>query len=138
MKQYRINNEGITMSKINELNTEQVKELVALFQTESKSNSLNEMIGEKVIIRTHSAGVFFGELKKKSGNEVILNNARRMWRWKSAKSVSLSGVAVHGINQGKSCIAPAVSSVWLQAIEIISCSDRSIKSIEGAEDVEAK
>jgi hypothetical protein len=39
----------------------------------------NFMIGNHVIIRTYSAGVWAGILDQKSGNEVILANARRMW-----------------------------------------------------------
>jgi hypothetical protein len=94
-------------------------------------------IGKPVIVRTYSAGVWFGTLSEKSGNEVILTDARRMWRWWAAKSISLSGVAVHGINQKKSSIAPAVGSVWLEAIEIIPTSDEATASLKEAPVVEA-
>lgn len=97
----------------------------------------SQYIGKKVIIRTYSAGVWFGELSEKSGDEVILKNARRMWRWKAKESISLSGVAVHGINQESSKIAPAVASVWLEAIEILSLTDVAISSIEESLDVKA-
>lgn len=97
-----------------------------------------QYIGKRVIIRTYSAGVWFGTLSEKSGNEVILTNARRMWRWQAAKSISLSGVAVYGIEQSKSKIAPSVESVWLEAIEIIELSDVAIKTIGEAKDVEAE
>lgn len=96
------------------------------------------LIGQKVIIRTYSAGVHFGTLAEKEGKEVILHNSRRMWYWHAAKSISLSGVAVHGINQAKSKICPVVPNLWLEAVEIIPCSDEAIKSIEGAKDVEAQ
>ena len=103
-----------------------------------KTGSLNEMIGKKVIIRTYSAGVWFGTLSQKSSNEVILTDARRMWRWWAAKSISLSGVAVYGVKADKSKIAPSVNDVWLEAIEIIPCTDMAIASIEGCKDVEAQ
>ena len=101
------------------------------------TGSLNEMIGKKVIIRTYSAGVWFGLLEQKSGNEVILRNARRMWRWQTKQSISLSSVAVYGIDEPNSKIAVKVDSVWLEAIEIIPCTDESITSIEGAKDVKS-
>jgi len=41
-----------------------------------------------VIVRTHSAGVFAGELKSRNGKEVDLNNARRLWYWYGAASLS--------------------------------------------------
>ena len=99
---------------------------------------LNSMIGEKVIIRTYSAGVWFGVLSEKSGNEVIISNARRMWRWKAKKSVSLSAVALHGIDCSASSIVEAVNSVWLEAIEITPCTNAAIESIEGAENATAR
>ncbi|MAT38900.1 MAG: hypothetical protein CL946_04780 [Ectothiorhodospiraceae bacterium] len=95
-------------------------------------------MGQSVIIRTYSAGVWFGVLSEKSGDEVILTNARRMWRWQAAKSISLSGVAVHGIDRTKSKICEPVSSVWLQQIEILPCTATAIESIRGAENVEAQ
>ena len=59
--------------------------------------SLNSMIGKIVIVRTYSAGCWFGELSEKDGNEVILKNARRMWYWHAANSISLSACALFGI-----------------------------------------
>jgi len=114
------------------------KELSKLFNGGSKNEGLNNHIGEKVIIRTYSAGVWFGKLEEKAGNEVILSNARRMWRWQCEKSISLSGVAVYGIDQNDSKICPAITKQWLEAIEIISMTDTAIKSIEEAKDVEAE
>lgn len=100
--------------------------------------TLNDQIGEKVIIRTYSAGVWFGELSQKVKNEVILINARRMYRWWAASSISLSGVAKHGIKHEESKICVPVSKVWLEAIEIISLAATCIKSIESAPEVIAE
>ena len=96
-------------------------------------------IGNKVIIRTYSAGVWFGTLIEKSGNEVILQNARRMWKWWAKESISLSGVVQHGIIQEKSKIAPMIPSVWLEAIEILPIVSTSvITSIEGCPSAKAE
>lgn len=123
---------------INNLTIGQAKELASLFQSGSQRAGLNTMIGEKVIIRTDSAGVWFGELAEKAGNEVIIKNARRMWKWWAAESISLSAIALYGVRQDKSKIVSAVPAVWLEAIEIIPCSDAAIKSIESAQDVKAE
>ena len=123
---------------INELTIGQAKELAAMFASQPQSASLNSMIGKQVIIRTYSAGVWFGTLSEKSGNEVIISNARRMWRWFAAESISLSAVAIHGIKEDKSQIAEAVPSVWLEAIEIIPCSSQSSDQIAGAKNAEAQ
>lgn len=128
------------MTKINidDLTLGQLKQLQSLNNLEA-NDSLNYHIGKKVIIRTYSAGVHFGTLKEKAGKEVLLINSRRLYQFWCAKSISLSGVAVYGINQSKSRICPTIEEpLWLEAIEIIPCTDIAIKSIEGAEDVEAK
>ena len=62
---------------LDELTLGQIKQLQGIFNLpvatiQPSNEGLNDMIGAKVIIRTYSAGVWFGELKQKSGNEVIL------------------------------------------------------------------
>ena len=127
---------------IKDLTIGQAKELAAMFgnkSTEStESTGLNCMIGKKVIIRTYSAGVWFGELGQKDRNEVILLNARRMWTWWAKEGISLSSVAVHGIKKDQSKIAEAVDSVWLEAIEIIPCTETAINIIESAPNAKAQ
>ena len=101
--------------------------------------SINSMyIGKHVIVRTYSAGVWFGELAAKEGNEVIVANARRMYKWWAEKSISLSGCAIYGIKHDKSKICPPVAQVWLEAIEIIPTTDVATTSLLLAPEVEAE
>ena len=125
--------------KIDNMTIGEFKEIQSLFNqpSGSKEDIASDFMNEFVIIRTYSAGVWFGKLVKKAGTEVILQDARRMWKWWAKESISLSGVAVYGINQGKSKICPAVDKQWLDVIEIISLTDVAIKSISEAKDVEA-
>ena len=113
-----------------------IVELLGMKNTAAESGLGSFAIGQEVIIRTYSAGVWFGRLKKKSGDEVILTEARRMWRWWAEESISLSGVALHGIKQDKSRIAGALDSVWLEAIEIIPISGKPAESIRTAQETE--
>ena len=129
---------------IDNLTFGELKQIAVLFgnqsqpQSQSQPSGLNGMIGKKCIVRTYSAGVWFGEIAEKSGNEVIVKNARRMWQWWAAESISLSAVALHGIKQEESKIAPEVESVWLEAIELIPATDKAIVSIESAPYVKAE
>jgi len=77
--------------------------------------------GKYVIVRTYSAGVFAGNFVGKKGQEVILENARRLWRWAGASS--LSQLAMEGTSKPNDCKFPCeVSRVeLLQAIEILDC-----------------
>lgn len=79
-----------------------------------------------VLIRTYSAGVHFGTLIKREGQEVHLANARRLWSW--AGALSLSEVATKGVdmNSDNTKISVPVSEIiLLQAIEIIPISGTS-------------
>ena len=114
----------------------EIAELLGAKNTTAESSLNSFVIGKEVIIRTYSAGVWFGRLKEKSGNEVILTEARRMWRWWAKKSISLSGVALYGIKQEDSRIAGAIDTVWLQAIEIIPISGTAAESIRTAQETE--
>ena len=124
---------------INSLTIGQAKELAALFgSAQQQQSSLNSLVGKKCVVRTYSAGVWFGEIVEKSGNEVIVKNARRMWQWWAAEGISLSAVALHGIKHDKSRVAEAVPAVWLEAIELITASDKAVSSIEGAPNARAE
>ena len=87
-------------------------------------------IGKKVIIRGDRSGVEFGELVEQNGNEVTLKNARRLWYW--AGAASLSQLAMDGTKRAQDCkVTVTVSSITiLDAVEIIPCTDKAIKSIE--------
>ena len=90
-------------------------------------------IGKKVIIRGDRSGVAFGELVEHKGREVTLKDARRIWYWVGA--ASLSQLAKDGTaNPSKCKFTVSVDSITiLDAIEIIPCTDKSIKSIEDVE-----
>ncbi len=87
------------------------------------------MIGKVCMVRTYSAGVFLGTLKSREGKEVVLTDARRMWYWDGA--ASLSQLATEGTSKPKTCKFPvAVSEVLLtEAIEIIPATEAAIASI---------
>lgn len=125
---------------IDELTIGQAKELAAMFQTNANIETvgLNSMIGKNVIVRTFSAGVWFGSLTEKSGNEVILQSGRRMWQWKAEKGISLSACAIYGIDRNRSKIVEPVESVWLEAIEIIPCTEKARESLMRADCVKAE
>lgn len=87
--------------------------------------------GTYVIVRTYSAGVFAGELESKEGKEVVLRNARRIWYWSGA--ASLSQLAMEGTKDPTNCKFPCeVDRVELtEAIEILDVSPIAKESIKG-------
>jgi len=89
------------------------------------------MLGKYVIVRTYSAGVHAGVLKSREGKEVVLTDARRIWYWDGA--ASLSQIAIDGTSKPEKCKFPgAVDEILLtEAIEIIPCTEKARLSIAG-------
>jgi hypothetical protein len=83
-----------------------------------------------VIVRSRFASPFAGELVFEEGLKVVLKNARRLWYWDGA--ASLSQLAQKGTSKPGNCKFPcAVDEVTLtQAIEILSVTPEAEKSIQ--------
>ena len=88
------------------------------------------MIKKYVIVRTYSAGVFSGELESRIGQEVVLRNARRIFRWDGA--ATLSQLAMEGTSKPENCQFPCeVDRVeLLETIEILDTTEKARKSIK--------
>ena len=80
------------------------------------------------IVRTQSAGVFAGYCKR-SGTEATVYNARRLWYWDGA--ASLSQLSVEGTTKPSKCKFPCeVECVELtNVIEVTECTEKSKNSI---------
>ncbi|NTU69916.1 hypothetical protein HGB13_03805 [bacterium] len=107
-------------------------------------NDLQEVINEKkdennleqyeyVIVRTYSSGVFAGYLISNENREITLKQARRIWYW--AGAASLSQLAMEGTSKPEECKFPCpvdkiVLSLGSNDAEIISVTKKAKKSIE--------
>ena len=91
---------------------------------------MENLMNKKVIVRGDRSGVFFGTLAGKIGQEVKLEKCRRLWYWDGAASISQ--LAVDGTAKPERCkfTVTASSIIILDAIEIIPCTEKAIKSIE--------
>ena len=91
-------------------------------------------LSKKVIVRGDKSGVFFGTLKAKEGQEVLLADCRRLWYWDGAASISQ--IAMDGVTKPKDCkFTVTVNEILItDVIEIIPCSDKASKNIEGVKE----
>ena len=99
-----------------------------------KENSLpakkNTKGMEYCIIRTYSAGVFAGYIDRKfKGQETTIFNARRLWYWDGANS--LSELALSGVSKPQNCkFSVENDEIDLKnIIEVIPCTEKSKLSI---------
>jgi len=85
---------------------------------------------EYCMVRTFSSGVFAGYIESRNGKEAVLRNARRIWRWTGA--ASLSQLATDRTSSPVNCKFPTpVNKVVLtEVIEIIPITEKAKKSIE--------
>ena len=91
---------------------------------------MKTFIGQKVIIRSDRAGVFYGTLAEKEGTEVRLENCRRLWYWNGAASISQ--IAVSGVTRPDDCkfTVPVDEIIITGVIEIIPCTEEAIGNID--------
>ena len=77
------------------------------------------MKGKYVIVRGDRSGVFAGTLEEQNGQEVILSNVRRLWKWQGA--TECLQIATEGVKRPKECrfTLTADSIKLLDAIEVI-------------------
>lgn len=85
--------------------------------------------GDYVICRTYSAGVFAGILLRRKGKEVVLKNARRLWYWSGA--ASLSQLSQDGVAYPEKCkfSVPVQCEIVTECIELLGVSERAKKVI---------
>lgn len=89
---------------------------------------------EKYIVRCNHSGVFYGEIKKRNGQEVTMRNARCLWYWSGA--ASLMQLAKEGVKNPNNCkfTVRLDELTVLDAIEILPCSLKAISIIDGVEE----
>jgi len=115
--------------ELDQLTLGQVKQLQGILGAQ-QGNDHHPDIGRKVIVRTYSAGVHYGTLISKKGKEVIVGEAIRIYYWDGA--CSLSQLAVDGTKSPDNCkFAVPVEQNTMEFVEIIPCSAKAQKSIEG-------
>lgn len=83
------------------------------------------------IVRANGAGVFFGDVVEEKGNAVVMENARRLWYWDGA--ASLSELAQYGTARPDNCKFPClVDRVKVfNVLEILDVTEEAAKSIDG-------
>ena len=90
-------------------------------------SSIEQDIGEWVVVRTYSAGIHYGRLFRRDGKEAILTAAKRIWSWNGANT--LHEVATIGPDSGR--ISKELPWILLtEAIEFLPLGERARKKLD--------
>ena len=94
---------------------------------------MKTQIGKRVIVRSDRAGVFYGTLTAKKGDEVQVTNARKLHYWDGA--ASSEQLAVDGVSKPLNCrfTVYVEELTIMQVIQINTCTEKAIKNIENVE-----
>lgn len=96
-------------------------------------NIMKQFIGEKCIVRCNHAGVFFGTIAEinheVSGVSVTMSNVRKIWYWEGACAVEQ--IAQDGVSTESKLTITVAEMEILDVIQIIPCSEKAIKNLEG-------
>jgi len=88
-----------------------------------------ELAANFFIVRSDRAGVFAGEIESRNGREIVMKNARRLWRWSGASECLQ--LAMDGVSKPEGCkfsvVVPVVTV--LDVIEFTPASAKAQKSI---------
>ena len=81
------------------------------------------------IVRADRAGVFFGEIKERTHDEVVMTNVRKLWYWDGACAVEQ--IAVEGVKSPRRCkfTITVPEMTIMNPIQIIPCTDEATKII---------
>lgn len=86
------------------------------------------------VVRCAQAGVFFGQIKERNGDEVTMTNARKLWYWNGACAVEQ--LAVDGTKKPGDCKFTVMVSemVLTGVIQILTCTDKATESLAAVEE----
>jgi hypothetical protein len=104
---------------------------VEYVQKGAEQETAKQLNGLKyAIVRTRSAGVFAGYIESKRDQTVVVLNARRLWQW--AGAATLSQLAMEGTSDARSCKFPQeVARIELfEVIEILDATQKAKDSID--------
>lgn len=87
-------------------------------------------VGQYCVIRAAEAGVFAGTIAEMDGNMVVLNDARRLWCWSGA--ASLSQLAAEGVKNPGQCkfTMPVETLAVFNVIEILPTTITAMTNIK--------
>lgn len=80
-----------------------------------------------VLLRSRDSGVWIGEFVSQDGSSVTLKNARKIWRWRGAKTTS--ELALRGCVKEYSRVAEPVNATVLGVCELLESNSAAFEAV---------
>jgi len=82
------------------------------------------------IVRAKNAGLFFGQISERNGNDVTMTNVRKVFYWDGAAAPEQ--LAVDGSKKPENCkLTVRVESMEIaEWIQIIPCTEKATKNLD--------
>ena len=116
---------------IDNLTFGELKQIAAIFNGAQQvaQKPQNPYLGKFCIARCYEAGVHAGYVESVDGENVILTDSVRMWSWKAADGIALSGCAQHGVKTNECKFDTVNPSIYLTGVcELIPVSEKAMGS----------
>jgi DNA-binding PucR family transcriptional regulator len=84
--------------------------------------------GSYALVRTYSAGVWFGKILERDKKEMVLADARMLWSWVCIKGISLAEIAEYGA-AAESRICSPVTVLLTEVIQVLAPTKQAIDYI---------
>lgn len=79
------------------------------------------------IVRAEKAGVFFGKIKERKGDEVTMTDVRKIWGWCGACAVEQ--IAVDGVSEESRLTVTVKEMTIIGACQIIPCTEKATENL---------
>jgi hypothetical protein len=115
---------------IDQLTYGELKQIATIFNATKSAKQEHPFVGMYCIARCYEAGVHSGEVVSVDGENVILKDSRRLWQWKAADGIALSGVAQNGIKKENCKFDTLNPLIYLTGVcELIPCNAKTKEQI---------
>lgn len=85
------------------------------------------------IVRADRAGVFFGQIKSKTPESVIMTDVRKIHYWDGAAAVEQ--ISQDGVDQSSSRLTITVREMEIDKwIQIIPCTEKAVTNLKGCKE----
>lgn len=79
------------------------------------------------IVRADKAGVFFGKIRERKGDEVTMTDVRKIWEWQGACAVEQ--ISADGVSEKSKLTVTVKEMTIIGVCQIIPCTEKATENL---------